>query len=47
MDNLCLLCSHHHHLCHEGDFRLWRDDGGELVFHRPDGTRLDAPLVPA
>jgi len=47
MDNLCLLCSHHHHLCHEGGFRCAHDEDGELVFHRPDGTRLDAPLVVA
>jgi len=46
LDNLCLLCSRHHHLCHEGGFRLERV-GGELVFHRPDGSRLDPPLIAA
>jgi hypothetical protein len=44
LDNLCLLCSHHHHLCHEGGFRL-EGDHGALVFTRPDGTPLDAPAV--
>ena len=47
LDNLCLLCSHHHHLCHTGGFRCARDEGGELVFDRPDGTRLGSPLLPA
>ena len=47
LDNLCLLCSRHHHLCHEGGFRCWRTDGGELVFHRPDGSLLEAPLARA
>ncbi|HEY2429178.1 MAG TPA: DUF222 domain-containing protein [Acidimicrobiales bacterium] len=44
--NLALLCSHHHHLCHEGGFRLQRV-GDQLVFHRPDGSRLEAPPIAA
>ena len=44
--NLALLCSHHHHLCHEGGFRLVRIDD-ELVFSRPDGTELHAPPIAA
>jgi hypothetical protein len=47
LDNLVLLCSHHHHLCHTGGFQCGRDEGGELVFHRPDGSRLGSPLVVA
>ena len=47
LDNLCLLCSHHHHLCHEGGFRVTRPDDGELVFRRPDGSLLASPLVTA
>ena len=47
LDNLCLLCSRHHHLCHEGGFRCWPDADGELVFHRPDGSLLEAPLARA
>jgi hypothetical protein len=44
--NLALLCARHHHLCHEGGFRLVRVDG-ELVFYRPDGTELQAPPIAA
>jgi hypothetical protein len=44
--NLTLLCSHHHHLCHEGGFRAERI-ADELVFFRPDGSILDPPLVTA
>ena len=46
LDNLCLLCSHHHHLCHEGRWRAAREEG-QLVFRRPDGSRLEPPLVAA
>ena len=44
--NLCLLCPHHHHLCHEGGFGLVRVDD-RLVFTRPDGTEVVAPLIAA
>lgn len=44
--NLVLLCAHHHHLCHEGGFRA-RRIGDELVFSRPDGTRLEPPGIAA
>jgi len=47
LDNLTLLCSHHHHLCHEGGFQLQRDHDGHLVVHRPDGTTLTPPLITA
>ncbi len=46
LDNLCLLCSHHHHLCHEGGYRAHRD-GDQLVFTRPDGTTLTARTIAA
>jgi len=45
--NLCLLCSHHHHLIHKGCFDLARGEGGELVFTYPDGRRLTAALIAA
>jgi hypothetical protein len=46
--NLALLCSYHHHLCHEGGWRLTRDhDDGRLEFYRPDGTPLEPPLIAA
>ena len=39
VENLVLLCRHHHTLVHEGG---WRIDGipSGLRFYRPDGTRL-------
>ena len=43
--NLCLLCRHHHHLCHEGGYGVERVDTGELVFRRPDGSRIEPPLI--
>jgi len=47
LENLTLLCSHHHHLCHEGGFRAERHDDGHLVFLRPDATTLDPPVIAA
>ncbi|MCU1352819.1 MAG: endonuclease [Acidimicrobiales bacterium] len=38
--NLCLLCSRHHHLVHEGRFGLRRQPDGALRFTRPDGSWL-------
>jgi hypothetical protein len=37
LDNLALLCSHHHRLLHEGGFTARRDAHGELSFRRRDG----------
>jgi hypothetical protein len=37
LDNLTLLCSHHHTLLHEGGFKICRDQGGSIYFQRPDG----------
>ncbi len=45
LDNLVLLCSHHHHLIHEGGWHLWRDrSDGQLYLRKPDGTAV--PVVP-
>ncbi len=41
--NLCLLCSHHHHLVHEGGFGLARAPNGQLRFTRPDQTTIEPP----
>ncbi len=45
VQNLVLLCRHHHQLVHEGGFSLERRDDGKLLFLRPDGLPL--PEVPA
>lgn len=37
LENLTLLCTHHHRLLHEGGFRIRRDHGGAIYFERPDG----------
>ena len=44
LDNLLLLCSHHHHLCHEGGWTVRQTTGppGRFEFVRPDGTVLAA-----
>ena len=47
LDNLCLLCSHHHHLCHEGGYKIQRHPNGHLAFHRPNGTPLHPPAIAA
>jgi hypothetical protein len=44
LENLALLCSHHHTLIHEGGFSIERADGETLVFRTPAGARL--PSVP-
>ena len=45
VDNLALLCTHHHRLVHEGGWSVARTGDGQLVFTAPDGRAL-AP-VPA
>lgn len=37
LENLTLLCSHHHRLLHEGGYRIGRGADGERYFKRPDG----------
>jgi hypothetical protein len=45
LDNLALLCSHHHHLVHEGGWSVERTADGDLCFRAPEGGAL--PAVPA
>ena len=45
LENLVVLCRHHHRLVHEGGFIVRRTPTGELEFMRPDG-RLIAPSPP-
>lgn len=40
--NGCLLCSRHHHACHEGGWTITGDPNGELVFTSPTGQRLSS-----
>lgn len=40
LDNLILLCRHHHRLVHEGGFGLENDANGKPIFTTPDGTRV-------
>ena len=44
VDNLSLLCTHHHHLVHEGGWSVERTPDGELRFRAPDGREV--PAVP-
>jgi len=37
LENLTLLCSHHHRLLHEGGFSIRRNAEGTLCFRRSDG----------
>jgi hypothetical protein len=37
LENLTLLCTHHHTLLHEGGFTIHRDERGRIYFRRADG----------
>jgi hypothetical protein len=40
LDNLCLLCSYHHHQIHKGNFNAARNPDGTITFTRRDGTTV-------
>ena len=40
LDNLVLLCRHHHRLVHEGGFGCEKTASGEVIFTSPDKERL-------
>jgi hypothetical protein len=42
LDNLVLLCSHHHRLTHEGGYQVRRDHQGGVYFRRDDGRVIPA-----
>jgi hypothetical protein len=44
LSNLVALCSHHHHLIHEGGFRLEMERSGTVRVFSPDGVPV--PAVP-
>jgi hypothetical protein len=46
LDNLILLCRHHHRLVHEHGFRCEPDGEGDFRFARPDGTALPQVIEP-
>jgi hypothetical protein len=43
LDLLVPLCERHHHVVHEGRWRITKDERG-YAFHRPDGTIHDISL---
>lgn len=45
IDNLVLICSHHHRLIHDLGYRIHRQ-GGQWEFRRPDGTPIPTVAVP-
>jgi len=48
IDNLVLLCRHHHRLVHEGGFGAERTADGQIRFSRPDGRIIEEhPQLPA
>lgn len=40
LDNLVTLCRHHHHLVHEGGYRLALSTSGRVRVWRPDGNEV-------
>jgi len=46
-DNLVLLCTHHHHLVHEGGWSVEHGEQGAWLFVAPDGARVEAAVHPA
>jgi hypothetical protein len=47
VDNLVLLCTHHHHLVHEAGWTIERGQQGAWRFVAPDGARVEAAVPPA
>jgi Domain of unknown function (DUF222)/HNH endonuclease len=45
LENLVMVCRHHHTLVHEGGWQM-KGTPGHLAFYRPDGSQLDADLPP-
>ncbi|MCP4766358.1 MAG: DUF222 domain-containing protein [Gammaproteobacteria bacterium] len=47
IDNLVLVCRHHHRLVHEGGFGIERTTDGQIRFSRPDGRFIEEhPQLP-
>jgi hypothetical protein len=45
LDNLVLICGHHHCLIHDHGYRI-RGSGTEVTFHRPDGLPVGPASAP-
>jgi hypothetical protein len=43
LDNLTLLCTHHHRLVHEGGYEMRQHPDGSHFFARPDGRPVEVP----
>ena len=39
--NMCLLCDLHHHLVHDGNWRMESTPTGRIAVYRPDGTLFE------
>ncbi len=46
LDNLCNLCSYHHHLVHDGEYGVERLPNGTHRFTHPSGREIPAVPVP-
>ncbi len=46
LDNLLLLCGHHHRLVHAGPWRVEQGPSGDTVFLPPPGATRDRLVTP-
>ena len=46
LDNLVLLCRHHHRMIHEQGYGIERNEAGEAIFVSPAGRKLHQSLYP-
>lgn len=46
VDNLVTLCRRHHRLLHEGEYRIHKDEGGDLVFINKKNEIMKRSLYP-
>ena len=46
LDNLLLLCGHHHRLVHAGPWQIELDPSGDAVFLPPHGLTRDRLVAP-
>jgi len=46
LDNLVLLCRHHHRLVHEAGYGIEKDEAANPVFYTPDGGKMARAVHP-